>query len=59
MKKLFLITFLFMAMLFISISFASTQCTGTTPEWKKFIKEPTASTAYTNTEWKAEKWLRA
>ena len=52
MKKLFMITFLFMALLIMSVSCASTQCAGIQPEYKKFIKEPVASTAYTNVQWK-------
>jgi hypothetical protein len=60
MKKLFLITFLFMAMMYISISYASAQCTDTTREYVKFVDQPDAGTAYTNTNWKlGQWWLRA
>jgi hypothetical protein len=55
MKKLFLITFLFMAMMYISISYASTQCTGA-PEYQKYVDQPVASTAYTNVQWKSGQW---
>jgi hypothetical protein len=57
MKKLFLITFLFMAMMFVSITVARAQCTDTTREYVKFINQPDA---YTNTNWKlGQWWLRA
>jgi len=52
MKKLFMITFLFMALLIVSVSCASTQCAGVEPEWKRFVKEPDTRTAYTNVQWK-------